>query len=380
MYASTSRRIEFKSQPIRWQVCDDSLHHVDVRLILGCCEAYGRLALHRTYREGQLQLTKELERIVDWTTEHVLPVLTKAASLVDTDLHGLDLSRISNVSDSLAMTNSHGFMSPPKQRINLGPRSGRLSEISQNSTFSSGPPADHLALLLMQSAFLIVAEFLQIGGPVDARLVSKVSSWVSILGYTSDSDRNGKMRSLLLPGFIRLGLLLSKKARDVTLLHQIILKSGSELSEGTSMEMLKQAVKSLLPTGLRNESPFIADFADYILLTGVSFPDLPDNAFQAITSADDVLPGTCLGAVLDTCAKNPKACTYLAEKLLSKLLSHRGGTSSDIVLCGRCLSYLVASMQSEAFNEKLVEEMSIERPQFEEIRSILGKIVYVGAH
>ena len=356
------------------------MHDVDALLILGCCEAYGRLALHLSCQEGQLQLTKELERIVDWTTEHVLPVLTGATALVETDLHGLDISRISNVSDSLGLTNSHGLMSPPKQRMNLGPQSSRLSEVSQNSAFSTAPPADHFAQLLMQSASLIVSEFLVIGGPADAALVSKLSGWVSVLGYSSVGDRIGKIKSLLLPGFIRLGLLVSKKAQNYSLLQQIIMKCGSEFAEGVSLDMLKQAVKSLLPTGLQKESPFIGDLADSIGSTKVSCPDLFVEEFQAVTSADVVLPGTCLGAVLETCAKNSKACTSLADKLLAKILSYGGDMSSDVALYGRCLSFLVASMQSESFNEKLVEEMSIERSNFEEIRSMLGKIVDVGAH
>jgi hypothetical protein len=357
------------SHRICLQVCDHPFHDMDV--LLGCCEAYGRLALHRASREGEIQLTTELEKIVDWTTEHLSPVLTGATALVTSDLHGLDLSRISNVSDSLEIENMAGLMSPPKQRMNLGPRDCRISE-------DSASPIDLLAQLLMQSACLVVSEYLLIGGPVDDRLVSQLFGWVSILDQPTHSERHGKIKSQLLPGFIRLGLLLSKQARNFTLLQKVLLSFGGGVADETSLDMLKQTVKSLLPTGFQKESLFLTDLADTILLAGVSFLNSPRDEFQAVTSADDVLPRTWLGVVLESFVKNPKACEYLTDKLLSKILNHRGDIRNDVIFYGRCLSYLCNTMQSDTFTEKVVEELSAERPQFEEVRKMLEKIVHVG--
>lgn len=350
-----------------------------MRLILGCCEAYGRLALHRAFREGQIKLTEEIEKIVDWTAEHVFPVLTGATILTDTDLRCLDLSRISNVSDSLAMGSSSGLMSPPKQRINLGSRSSRLSEVSQNSAFIGGSLIHQLAPLLLQSVSLVVAEFLLIGGSVDEKLVSKLSGWFSILDRPSDDEQASKIKTQLLPGFMRLGVVLAKKAQTFTQLQQTFLNCEGELLEGISLEMIIQSVKSLLPTGLQKESPFMEGLVNTILLFGGMYPDGSHDEFYAVTSADEILPKTCLSVILGTCAKNLKATKHMTDRFLSKLLSHRGDTNNEIVFCAKCLSYLVASMQSETFNEKMVEEINAERTEFEGVRSMLGKIVYAGA-
>lgn len=357
---------------------EQPLREVNQNLLLGCFEAYGRFTLHLACHDEAKEPGVELEKIIDWTNEYLLPMLCGSEVPADTALHGLDLSRISSSSDSMVMESPLGMMSPPKQRVNRG-RQSRPSSTAVQGLLPSTGSIESLAQLLMQSIVLVVSEFVHVGGDLDGLIIEKLSSWFSVLAEQLDIERARKIKTQMLPSFVRLSLQLSKKANDFTLLRQLFMTCGSRADDGTPTEMLTQTVKSLLPNGLQKDSPFMADLSETLLSVGASFSHDIDGEFQATTEASDVLPSSFIGLALETCAANPKACHFLADRVLSKILHHRGQANHELLFYGRFLSYLVSTMQSDTYNEKLVEEISVERSQFDEVRNMLNKIVYVGA-
>jgi hypothetical protein len=366
------------------QVITPSFDEVEIDVILSCCEAYGRFAVHRGRSVGNGECGSQIRMVLDWTTEHVLPVLVSSTTgAAGSGLQDLDLSRISNASDSLLLTGSPGLMSPPKQRANLGQKSNRMSSsLSLSGSLSSSyySLADVVARVLMQSSCLVLSEFLLVGGTYAEEIGSHVSRWCSIFDtHDGDDERSYHMKTQLLPSFLRLTVQLCKSSTNFGLLKELILKYEKASLEG-SEDSFKQAAKSLLQAN--QKAGLIENLTEALLLVCSQLLQSParttNQVLEVATASDEVWPGESVGAFLEIVSKNPKSCKLLAEKVLSNLLSHRGGVNNEAIFYAKCLSVLIPVMKSDTFAEKIMTEMNAERPEFEEIRSMMKKVVHAG--
>lgn len=365
------------------QTLGPSSDELEVDLVLGCSEAYGRFVLHRAQTEDKDKVMKEVRFILDWTTEHVLPVVLKVPA-TGSDLQDLDISRISNVSDSLMLHSCSGLMSPPKQRINVGASSSRLSSAaskSGNLRFSCQSMADLVARVLMQFSCLFLSEFVLIGGAFPAELESHVSRWCAIFDPRDNADERAmSIRFQLLPSFMRLGVQLCKCEANFALLKELIVKCDQGSVEG-SEGLLQTAAKSLLPSGFGRDTPLMGDLLDSML---VAFGEIARSsetleAFETADSANKIWSSLSIGAVVDIIARNQKACKILAEKVLFKLKSHHGDVDNEVVFYAKCMSFLLSVMKSRTFVEKIRDEINVESLPKDDIRSMMESLVATSA-
>ncbi len=365
------------------QVLVQPFEDMEIDTILSCCEAYGRFALHRARSESKDEICAEIRFLLNWTTKHVMPVLlgdTPAGS----ELQDLDLSRISNVSDSLLYQESPGLMSPPKQRANLGPKARRPSS---DTSQTIGLPtschsfADLVARSLMQSSCLVLSELLVFNSANAKQIGSMVSRWCSIFDEReADEERISGMKRQLLPSFLRLAVQLGKSRCGCVMLKELLVKCDDAPS-GKSENRFKKAATLLLHASFKDDSPLLTDLANALLSACEQLLRSKEitQEFQPAKSADEVWPGDVVGSVVEVFSTHCKAFEFLAEKLLSKLLTHGGTVNKDVMFYAKFLSFFFFTKKSNALLERILHEVKVERPQFQDFRSIMERVVAISA-
>ena len=196
----------------------------EVEFIIWSCEAFGRLALHReAQKSDDLGLNSQVKMLLDWSSEKVVPALIGVQSN-ESELRDLDLSRISNVSDSLIMPESPTLASPPRQRANLNRTPEHLSRRSPTSfEVSSNDPAVFLvsaaARALLQSSCVVCAELLAVGGSCGDQIGKTGLEWFKLFQEASQNDdKNKPYQEDMIPAFLRLAIQLIKSSNNFALL------------------------------------------------------------------------------------------------------------------------------------------------------------------
>lgn len=369
------------------QVIGRGFKETEVEFILCSCEAYGRFALHNeahNQNDGDLGFNRQTKTLLDWTTEKVIPALLGAQS-GETELLDLDLSRISNVSDSLIMPGSPSPLSPPKQKANLGRTPDRPSAFDMDQTLSHDPAVflvTSVARSLLQSSCVVFAELLAVGSSCGDDIESSAVGWCSIFDGDEEmeEDENGEkqhIRAELLPSFIRLAIQLCKSSNNnCALLRALFVKCN--LGRGMEQErnLMKKAVSALLSTrsnGAMLTEKLVETFfnAASELNDDVNMDSSMVSLDEDTSSVDMVLSHSkgCLATVLEALASNSNARRSLARKLVSRLQGETNITKANFD--ARCLLWLVENHNNAALTS-IVSELEAER--FEEGGEMRGVV------
>mmetsp|Transcript_7266 Transcript_7266/g.10631 ORF Transcript_7266/g.10631 Transcript_7266/m.10631 type:complete len:1184 (+) Transcript_7266:279-3830(+) len=175
--------------------------HPNVTLILQACETYGRLALHKHATDDVLN--QQAKRLLNWTTDQVIPALQQPF-LAPTPFRELDLSRISNVSD----TTPGSPIRPQAKRID---RKRTPNRNSIQTEYSFVDMAHCSAISLLDSSCIIFSEWLAVGGSGAEDIAIAASTWCRAACTSQE----------LMSSFLRLAVQLS--AHENNLLWETLL-------------------------------------------------------------------------------------------------------------------------------------------------------------
>jgi hypothetical protein len=360
------------------------LKESEVEFILCSCEAYGRFSLHKeAHKDNELGFNRQAKLLLDWTTEKVIPALQGAQS-GETELGNLDLSRISNVSDSLILPGSPSPMSPPKQRANLlrtpgrlGGMSSSLSELDRTLNEPTVFLVSALARSLLQSSCVIFAELLAVGCLCGDAIARSAVHWCKIFEEEekeTEDDANFVQRELL-PSFIRLAVHLCKSTGSFALLKELFVKCNEGALEDEG-ELIKKAVSSLLGSRSSDGSKLVDGPIDAFLsaadeLLGSTEMEI---SFEVTDTARGVWSHSkgCVGAALEGIIGNRNASLSLAKKLVLNLASCGGEGNAKTAFEARCLSLLIKTTSSSTAMARILSDLNVE--SFEECGEIRGLV------
>eukprot|EP00339_Tiarina_fusa_P025462 CAMPEP_0117012226 /NCGR_PEP_ID=MMETSP0472-20121206/10337_1 /TAXON_ID=693140 ORGANISM="Tiarina fusus, Strain LIS" /NCGR_SAMPLE_ID=MMETSP0472 /ASSEMBLY_ACC=CAM_ASM_000603 /LENGTH=1300 /DNA_ID=CAMNT_0004715245 /DNA_START=89 /DNA_END=3991 /DNA_ORIENTATION=+ len=330
-----------------------TLKESEIEFILWSCEAYGRFALHReAQKRDEIRLNEQAKKLLTWSTDHVVPALVGAQSGESELRDIMNLSRISNVSESLIMPDSPSVASPPRQRANLSRTPEQMSRRSLTpfETTSWNDPDVFLvssaARALLQSSCVVVAEFLAVGGLCGEEVANTAVNWFKLLHEGSDDIGEEKpVQEDMLPVFIRLAIQLCKSSASFTLLKEIF--KCAEHSIGKHSALLTKGVVSLLKYSCSQDS---------LTVNGVV------NAFLEVVDEtlafEDVVPTTepaqelhgvwdypvgCVATVLKGILSVRCASLVLVQSLVSRIGSYSGETMAKSSFDIKCLRYIMTS-------------------------------------
>jgi hypothetical protein len=227
----------------------------EIELILKSCEAYGRFALHKeASKDGRPSFSLQAKTLLDWTTDRVIPVLSKQGGVLATPLDYLNLSRISAVTESPIHPSSPTPMPPLRQRTNRNRTPGRF-----DPTFVSLGDKEHIeiatglesttllaygaAVSLLQSSCVIFAEWLAVGGSGSSVVAASASKWCKIFTIAEDDVT---LQAELQPAFTRLAVQLCKTSSDFSVLQQLITSCDEAKVEEDETIDMKKTVSTLL--------------------------------------------------------------------------------------------------------------------------------------
>lgn len=319
----------------------------EVELIISSCEAYGRLSLHREAQKNDgIGMGMCAKQLLEWTTNKVVPALL-GSQQGETELRDLDLSHISNVSDSLIippspLVDQHGNSMPrtPADEFGAGISFfGRESGINDPAPFLISA----VARSLLQSSCLIFAEILAVGGSSCGGEISAAAvQWCKIFEDQNEDDvdsaKEEDIRQIeqreLLPSFVRLAAQLSRTPCNNVLLLERLCVTCSEKTLGDDCGRIKKAVQSLLNNGNKTGSTITANFVDRILSSLDDLAPTSENKEEVpeeIDSARDIWSHRrgCLALVLDSIVSNQRATRYLAAQLAQRLKQVNSGSEDS---------------------------------------------------
>ena len=187
-------------------------------MILKSCEAYGRFALHKeASKDGPPHFSLQARTLLDWTTDKVIPILTKqqGSAGAATPFGELNISRISAASASPVQPTSPSPMPPPRQRTNRNKtpvKDGSFVSTSEEVDISTANDPTALlshgvAVSLLQSSCVIFSEWLAVGGSGSNVIAQSACKWCDIFATSADKTA---LQIELLPAFTRLMMELCK--------------------------------------------------------------------------------------------------------------------------------------------------------------------------
>ena len=311
----------------------------DIILILKSCEAYGRFALHKeASKDGPPRLSMQARTLLDWTTDRVIPVLSKqiAGEMVMTPFGELNISRISAASTSPVHPASPSPMPPPRQRTNRNSTPGRDSFCSVEEEIDITAKNDSTALLahgvavsLLQTSCVIFSEWLAVGGSGSDVIAASACNWCKIFSVSKDKT----LQSELLPAFTRLVIQLCKTSSNFSVLEKLIASCDEiETEEGDSVD-LTTTVSNLLK-GRDDQGNALADgivtavlgAASLLLANSVRIDEAPQAMPLALSELWDIEEGSVFSS-LSAVLSNKAAAMILAQKLVARFASD--GAAAD---------------------------------------------------
>jgi condensin-2 complex subunit G2 len=357
-----------------------SFRESEVEFVLSACEAYGRFALHKEAQTGDgVSLSSQAKTLLNWTTEKLIPVFKKAQS-GETELRDLDLSRISNVSDSLIIPGSPALMSPPRRKADLKNTPNRMEDDSAmfDSNGTLKEPTIFLvsavAGALLQSSCVIFSEWLAVGGSGADEISGAAVKWCRVFqSEEEEEDPNEHHHKELMPAFVRLAVQLCKSSDDPLLLKQLLVNCSEET-------VMKKAILSLCTARSSQQSKvqgsviqaFLAAAHELLDTVAVDAPfDLPD-AVDEVWCHDR----GCVASSLSVIMCNHQACSTLARQLVSNLSSHVGEPTKKSTFEAKCLSFLLTSNEYDAEIAKIIR--NLDAGKFEEggeMRNVVDKLL-----
>jgi hypothetical protein len=300
---------------------------------LCACEAYGRFTLHKAAQDDNEEAyTRQAKTLLDWTTQKVVPAFLKARP-EDNELHNLNISRISNFSDSLIMGNiPSASMSPPGKKSDLRRTPTRLLGGGKNGTSRPSTDSSSLSLCmvgafsasLLQSACVLFAEELAIGSTNNSEdIVAAALSWCSVFDWepNDDDDEEDSFRILkgLIPGFVRLAMQLCRSSANVQLWKQLFCKCHLHIMDYNEETLVKKALSSLLKSRFGDVSKLEGPVVDAIASVMESSTTDSKGCVELVCQVVLEHEHACRSLVLKLDEKNSKFCE-MAKKQYPALL------------------------------------------------------------
>jgi condensin-2 complex subunit G2 len=363
-----------------------SFRESEVEFVLSACEAYGRFALHKEAQTGDgVSLSSQAKTLLNWTTEKLVPVFKKAQP-GEMELRDLDLSRISNASDSLIIPGSPALMSPPRRKADLKNTPNRMEDDSAmfDSDGTLKEPTIFLvsavAGALLQSSCVIFSEWLAVGGSGADEISMAAVKWCRVFqSEDEEEDPNEHHHTELMPAFVRLAVQLCKSSDDPLLLKQLLVNCSEE-TVNDDAAVMKKAILSLCTARSNQQSKvqgsviqaFLGAAHELLDTVAVDAPfDLPD-AVDEVWSHDSGCVASCLSVIM--C--NRQASSTLARQLVSNLSSHVGEPTKKSTFEAKCLSFLLTSNDYDAEIAKIIRDL--DAGKFEEggeMRNVVDKLL-----
>jgi hypothetical protein len=360
----------------------------EVEFTLRSCEAYGRFALHKAaHKSDELGINRQAKTLLEWSTENVISALLGVQSGGESELRDLDLSRISNVSDSLIIPEPKSpTTSSPKHRANLRqtPERGRPSSLLHAEDETLHDPAVFLvsaaARSLLQSSCIIFAEFLAVGGSCGGEVANAAIAWCKI--FDQDIEREDHcLQRMVLPCFIRLAIQLCKSSSNVSLLRELFVRCSEDALKEDCCLPMKKAVTSLLNVrsadGFKLTKAVVEAFLSAVDELQASTKEEESLSFEAVESVDGVWSHSkgCLATVLEAVVGNQGARHSLARKVVTNLRSSSGEMTAYSMFESRCLSLIATTDRSVAMAE-IIGELEVEKfDEGEEMRCVVQKVL-----
>eukprot|EP00980_Cylindrotheca_fusiformis_P016523 scaffold4949_cov134-Cylindrotheca_fusiformis.AAC.2 len=299
--------------------------------ILSSCELYGKFVLHQAAKRGDnLTHRRQVTTLLDWATTTVLPAFLGARP-EDNTLRNLDLSRISNVSDSLAL-------SPPRQKADLRRTPIRFGRESNSTPLDGGNfLMTSFTASLLQSACLFFAEEIVMGISDGNDIAEKAVTWCIVFNEAGKESIEGAEHILegLLPSFLRLAVQLCNSCSNPKLLIELLVRYN-ETSLGDGSGQMKQAIASLLKPQFGAESKLCSLVVEAVLSAGKELFSSSDIDFPEAERAETIeelclATDGCLKLAIKEILSNKDATIELAKQLVLSL-SSRGEEISKAVV------------------------------------------------
>lgn len=329
--------------------------------ILSLCETYGKFVLHRAaLSEANVEYRNQMKRLLDWTSEKALATFLHARP-EDNELRQLDLSRISNVSDSL-------IVSPPRQKPDLRQTPSRTGRQSYASG-SELPPflLTSFSAALIQSACVLFAEELAMGSAnIDAEAIANAAvTWCRVFGEAKKETIEGAEHILesMVPAFFRLAIQLCKKASNFILFKELMI-TCDESTLRPEAGGLKNVISSLVHVRFGELSPFAADTIDAIVEAATH--DLSSSPLDEhiLDTPSDEGPlwkqqNGCISLALEVILSNKVAALAFVQSLAKDLYMVTDETSMADVFKLRCLQHCMSHCNLSP--ERMRIEINVDR-------------------
>jgi hypothetical protein len=315
----------------------------------------------------------QVKRLLDWTTNKVLPTLLTARP-EDNELRNLDISRISNVSDSLVM-------SPPRQKADLRRTPTRFGRLS-SSLEKDGPLflISAFTASLLQSACVIFAEEITIGTSNGDDIAAEAVTWCKVFDEANEESMEGAEHILkgLVPGFVRLAIQLCRSCSNFMLLKELLVRCHEHIV-GDERAQMKKAIASLLNARFGEESKLGGAVIETVL--GAADELLPSSEMDTVTfeKAESIeelwsTPNGCVRLAIEVIVANNNASLALARRLVSSLGSQGDVATKLTIFEAKLLSLLM--MRSDPALERITSDLDFERFQEDgEMRGVVQKLL-----
>ena len=347
----------------------------EIEFLLSVCEAYGRFALHKEAKNADgVSLSTQGNILLHWTTEKVLPALDLTSG-GEAGLRDLDLSRISNVSDSLMIAGSPGgssMTSPPRRKADLKrtpnkpDSSGSIFE-GESATEPGAFLAGAVACALLQSSNVIFSEWVSIGGTGTEAVANSAIDWVKKVFSASDETLPATTKVELLPSFCRLALQLCIFSNDFSLLKEIIAhcKEEGEWNAEDTTSTIYKTVSRLLAKRSNNSATLREAAVEMFLNIAEELIDESEeeDSFQVADFVSEIwVHGTgSIPSAFAAVVNNREACVCLAKKIVSELGLSAEGLDNRTIFKAKCLSFMLTQSKYQTNVEKIVRGIDLTR-------------------
>ncbi|CAJ1927766.1 unnamed protein product [Cylindrotheca closterium] len=332
--------------------------------ILCMCETYGKFVLHKVATiENSDEYRSQMKTLLEWTTEKAL-VAFLTARPEGNELRQLDLSRISNVSDSMVL-------SPPRQKVDLRRTPTRLGRPS----FASGSDVPPFLLTsftasLLQSACILFAEELALGSANSNDIADAAIIWCKVFGEANKESNEGAEYIIegMVPSFFRLAIQLCKSSSNFLLLKEL-LTSCQEKTLRRVKDHVKKAISSLLHGRFGEQS----NLTDGIIETVISAAaNTPSDTDETILETDTfwTTQNGCVGLALEAIFTSKTAAMALVQRLTQDLCLVADETTTVDMFKLRCLQELMS--RSSLAAEKTKRDLTVD--QFKEGSKMRGYV------
>lgn len=297
--------------------------------MLHCCELYGRFSLHASaHKNDAVSLNESLQTLLQWTAQKVLPTFLQFSRMT---LHNLDISRISNASESMCLSEHEDT---EQQTLD--------TSVSTEVPKDSQTLTERTARALFHSVCAVLSEFVALGEDA-ARTVSRhAHRWFKVLREAIDLNRTERCKAVfvdILSPLLRLSIQFGTQAENYKLLRELFLLFNWPLPDETKTQ-LQQGVMVILKDRSRRSDSLLNGFMGSFLDASEDLFDKSSLDTLAKDSAKDFWSkGSehAIGVVLETVMVNPRACKAFADEARYRL-RNSNPESSQATFHETCLS------------------------------------------